>query len=276
MFDSLWLYHCGTMKLPQSMLMSGDDLPRSFVDMPFLALAGYHPEHGVVLVDAPYGHDGPKNMGSLLGSLLGASLMSFKPSWSVIPRLEQMGWRSSQVDHVLLTHMHYDHTGGMKELGHATFHVSSEEWNDATTVGAFDGLVRGYAISDYRALHAKMELFDNPENYQRDEPGHDIFGDGSVRAIALPGHTRGHTGYLFTMSDGRTILHAGDAVYDLRQLRESHGFGSMARSVSHDVSEAMFTVNELKRFTQEHPDVEIVCAHDIALGARCAGGPIKL
>ncbi len=276
MFDALWLYHCGTMKLPETMLMGGEQVSRGFVEMPFLALAGYHAEHGVVLVDAPYGHEGPKNIGSLVGTLLGASLMDFEPAWSVVPRLEAMGYRASQVDHVLMTHMHYDHTGGMKEVGHATFHVSREEWNTATTVGAFDGLLKGYAISDYRALHAKMSYFDSQRSYRMEEQGIDIFGDGSVLAISLPGHTRGHTGYLFRLGDGREIFHVGDAVYDLRQIHQNYGFGGMAQRVSHDVSEALFTVSTLRRFAQTNPDVELICAHDVALGARCADGPVKL
>lgn len=276
MFDYIWLYHCGYIQTPLSMLLQGEDLPRGFVKLPFMALAAYHEEHGVVLVDAPYGHDGPKNMGSLLGSLIGASLMKFEPSWSVIPRLEQMGLRSSQVNHILMTHMHYDHTGGMKELGHATFHLSREEWNDATTIGPLDGLMKGYAISDYRALHARMNTFDNRDEYDRHDEGIDLFGDGSVMAITLPGHTRGHMGYRFKLRDGRTIFHVGDSVYDLRQLTHRYGMGSMARRVSHDLPRAAFTMSELQRYHQENPEVMLVCTHDIGLGERCMHRPIKL
>lgn len=276
MFESIWLYHCGYANVPMSAVLSGDGVPRGFVKLPFMALAAYHEEHGVVLVDAPYGHDGPKNVGSLLGTLLGSLLIKFEPSWSVIPRLEQMNLRASQVDHVFMTHMHYDHTGGMKELGHATFHVSREEWNDATTIGPLDGLMKGYAISDYRALHAKMNTLDCDDDYQRNREGHDIFGDGSVHAISLPGHTRGHMGYRFNMKDGRTIFHVGDAVYDLRQITARHGMGSMGKNVSHNISQAMFTISELQRYHEENPEVLLTSAHDIALGERCLRGPIKL
>ena len=276
MIESLWVYHCGYLRVPRSLLMRGDTSPYDLVNMPLMALAARHSELGVVLVDAPYGHEGPKNVGGMLGALLNSSVMTFRPEWSIVPRLEQIGLRASQVEHVLMTHLHYDHTGGMKEISHATFHLNAKEWRAATTLSPLDALLKGYAVSDYRALHAKMEGLKLPERYDRRDQGLDLFGDGSVRAFSLPGHTIGHAGYLFTLRDGRRFFHVGDAAYDTRFISERHAQGALARVASFDLTEAHFTLSELQRYHDEEPEVEFICSHDLALGERCLENPIEL
>lgn len=271
MFEKIWIYHCGYCLAPSSWVMPGE--PTHRVKLPFMALAALHPEHGLVLVDAPYGHDGPRNVGALLGALLRATAVRFEDDWSVIPRIEQLGHRPSQVEHVLMTHLHYDHTGGMKELGHATFHVARREWNAATTARPFEALTQGYAVSDFRALNAHVAPFSSPERYDRADPGVDLLGDGSVRAIALPGHAVGHTGYLFTMRDGAQLFYVGDAAFDLRQITERAQLGPFPRRVAHKLAETQFTLSELQRFHEERPEVRLLCAHDVRLGASCMEGP---
>lgn len=276
MIDSLWLYHCGYATVPQSFLFRDQRADTPFVKLPFMALAAQHSELGLLLFDAPYGHDGPRNIG-MLGALISASsLLSFRPSWSIIPRLEQMGLRSSKVQHVLMTHLHYDHTGGMKELGHAQFHVSQREWEFARGVTRLQGLRSGYSLSDYRALHGKVRPFATPDAYDRHDPGFDLFGDGSVRAVSLPGHTIGHTGYLISLSDGRRFFHAGDAAYDLRQIFGRVEPGLMASTATWDKPTAAFTLSELQRFHEENQEVTLITSHDVALGERCLEGPVLL
>jgi glyoxylase-like metal-dependent hydrolase (beta-lactamase superfamily II) len=45
------------------------------------------------------------------------------------------------------------------------------------------------------------------------EGDHDLYGDGSIRLLATPGHTAGHQSVLVAPSEGPRVLIPGDAVY---------------------------------------------------------------
>ena len=107
-----------------------------------------------------------------------------------------------QPTHVLLTHCHFDHVGGVTALqeGGARVYCSKEE---KALVGTQADL---------------FEAFGAPRNpYRIDE----VFVDGeekilngiSVKAILTPGHTAGSCCYLFTEKDGGRYLFTGDTLF---------------------------------------------------------------
>ena len=275
MFERFWLFHCGYVRVPEAFVLGGGSM-RSRVVVPFMGAAAEHEEHGVVLLDAPYGHDGPRNAGSLLGRLLQWGVVEFERDWSIIPRLEQIGARPSQVDHILMTHLHLDHTGGMKELVHATFHVSAREWHHALSLTPVEAARQGYVLGDFRALQGRVESIVVPEELDAQDPGVDLFGDGSARAFSLPGHSVGHTGYLLQMRGGRRIFYLGDAVFSVRQITERRRFGLFPRAVGANMNQTLRTLGALQAWHERHPEVTLACAHDAALGERCMDQPITL
>lgn len=275
MIEQLWLFHCGYALIPES-AMFGDASSLSIKRLPIMAAMAFHPVEGPILIDAPFGHEGPHNVGALWGTILRNTFQTFKDEWSIIPRVEQLGIRPSEIHHVLMTHLHFDHTGGMKALGHATFHLQQREWTWANSLSSFDALAAGVAVADFRALHARTELFSLPDYFERDAVGHDLFNDGAITAIALPGHSPGHTGYRFKMADGRTIFYMGDAIFQVKHLTEGRPLGFFPKLVAGDLKMVEYTQGELVRYAQERPDELLACAHDFELGERCMAGPIKL
>lgn len=274
MLEQLWLFHSGWMRVPRSAFVAGAAL--SFPRLPMLAALAYHTEHGPILIDAPFGHEGPANAGSLLGALARTAGFQFEDEWSIVPRLEQLGFRPSEVHHILMTHLHVDHTGGMKELGHAHFHVSRTEWEFPLSLKPLAALREGYALDDFRAMRNRVELFDDPKPLQDDPDGLDIFGDGSIRAVGLPGHTPGHVGYRLIFDDGRRVFLVGDAAYCIEHVIERRGLGPMARRFGWDVDQAGQTLRSLRLYHDEHPDEVIVPSHDFEWGERCLDGPTPL
>lgn len=275
MIEQLWLFHCGYALMPES-AMFGDASPLSIRRLPMMAAVAFHTEHGPILIDAPFGHEGPHNVGALWGTILRHTLQTFKDEWSIIPRIEQLGIRPSEIHHILMTHLHFDHTGGMKALGHATFHINQREWNWANGLLSFDAFTAGVAVSDFRALHARTELFSLPDYFERDAEGHDLFGDGSIVALSMPGHSPGHTGYRFKLADGRSATFLGDAVFQLDHLRRSRPLGFLPKLVAGDFRMVQYTQGELERYVEARPDEVLICSHDLELGERCMAGPIKL
>ena len=62
--------------------------------------------------------------GRLLG---GAFRFTYSEGMDCRSRIEQCGVDPDTVEHGLLTHMHFDHTGGIADLDNTTFHVARSE-----------------------------------------------------------------------------------------------------------------------------------------------------
>ncbi len=273
MIETFWLFHCGYLRIPGRFLVAGD--PLEIRKLPFMAAVAVHSERGPILIDAPFGHEGPQNAGELLGNLLQRGGLMFRRPWGVIGRLESLGFRPAEVNDILLTHLHWDHTGGLKHLAHSNFHVSTREWADASRVTAIDAAKRGYAPSDYRALEGRMSLWDVSDE---DEVfgGADVFGDGSVEVVPLPGHTLGHVGYRLKMADGRTIFHVGDSIFCGNQVYERRDLGFMPRTLAVERPVAQTTLHKLRRWHDENPDAVVIASHDYDLVEECIDGPISI
>ncbi|MFB6351716.1 MAG: MBL fold metallo-hydrolase [Bradymonadaceae bacterium] len=271
MIERVWIFHCGTMSVPRPLVERGADF--ELARMPFLGALVEHRERGPILIDAPFGHEGPANFGRMSAGLLKTFGLEFLSSWSVAARLEQMGHRTSDIDDVLLTHLHGDHTGGLKTLGEATFHVSDIEWDFAREISSLSAMVNGYAPDDYTSLAPRVETFEMPPTLETAPEGLDLFGDGSIRAIGLPGHTIGHVGYRLTMADGRELFHVGDAVHSIDHIVDRREPGTFPRTFAHDITRMEESLRMLRLFRDDHSDISLISAHDFDWCETCLEGP---
>ena len=83
---------------------------------------------------------------------------------------------------VVLTHLHFDHAGGLTEIpASVPVVVQRAEWEAGQDRAAIE---RNFFIpSDYAATESELVLVDGD---------HDLLGDGSVELLSTPGHTPGH------------------------------------------------------------------------------------
>ncbi len=275
MFDKLWTFHCGYMRVPRGFILDGGGFER--ILLPFMGTLAHHTERGPVLFDAPFGHEGPSSLGRVVAGVLETLGLEFRAEWAVVPRIEALGFRPSEIDHVFMTHLHVDHTGGMKSLAEPTFHVSREEWAYARQLGSIRAAAEGYTPDDYRSLEERIEPFEAPDPLADDaEARHEIWDDGSLRAIGLPGHTSGHVGYELQFEGDRTVWHVGDAAFALTQITERDDFGYQPEMFAHDLSTAERTLEALRRYADDHPETMLINAHDHERAERAMDGPLAL
>ncbi len=274
MIEQFWIFHCGWFRIPRGAFEKGGGI--ELAKMPFLSALAYHSELGPIIIDAPFGREGPANAGEVFGSFMRKAGQKFRPQWGIVPRLEELGFRSSEVDHILMTHLHWDHTGGMKELAHARFTISRREWEHAVAMGPVEAVRSGYVQGDFRALESRVEQIDVPPSFDPSE-GVDLFGDGSIQAVDLPGHSVGHIGYRFRLTDGRTIFFAGDAAFTVPHVTDGRQLGIFPRLAAHDIEQARTTLQRLREWWRRSAATEIlVTSHDIDWGERCMGAPAPL
>jgi glyoxylase-like metal-dependent hydrolase (beta-lactamase superfamily II) len=181
-----------TARVPLTELYLHRGSPLKLVRCPCLAFVLRHPAAGAVLVDTGLGSGFER-------------------------RLLDRAIDPSEVETVLMTHLHLDHTSGMRLLENARFWISRREWRAAQgKLAAAKGVI-GHHLPD----EDRVELVDveNGEPHGPFASTVDVLGDGSVRLVSTPGHTPGHMSVLVRTASGEVLL-AGDAAYTLRNVRE--------------------------------------------------------
>lgn len=124
----------------------------------------------------------------------------FSPGEELTARLGQRGISVTDVDHIILSHLHFDHVGGNQEIPDARVTVQRAEWEAGHDQRMIDYGV--YNPDDY----------DHGHDVQQVEGEHDLFGDGRVLCLPTPGHTKGHQSLRVELASGPVVL-TGDCVY---------------------------------------------------------------
>jgi glyoxylase-like metal-dependent hydrolase (beta-lactamase superfamily II) len=112
-------------------------------------------------------------------------------------RLAGLGVDPDEITLAAVSHLHFDHCGGLVGLPNARLLVQGAEWDAAFEPGLVEYGV--FNPADFDLGHDR-ELLDGER---------DVFGDGSVRLVPTPGHTNGHQSLLI---ENRVLL-VGDACY---------------------------------------------------------------
>ena len=107
--------------------------------------------------------------------------------------LRQIGIAPSDIRYVAISHSHPDHIGNLALFPQAQLLVQRAEYDWPTPQGT-------------PRFPARPEVI-------RIEGDHDVFGDGSVRLIATPGHTPGHQSLLVRLKGTGAVLLTGDAAH---------------------------------------------------------------
>ncbi|MGV2980483.1 N-acyl homoserine lactonase family protein [Camelimonas sp. ID_303_24] len=109
-----------------------------------------------------------------------------------------IGLSPDDISHVVCSHLHTDHCGCNQFFTKAKIFIHEAELAAAR---APDGVRMGYLPADW----------DHPIPVELVREGHDLFGDGRIRLLHLPGHTPGAMGALVRLDRDGLFLLASDA-----------------------------------------------------------------
>ena len=140
---------------------------------------------------------------------------SQEPNESLPEQLKRLGYRCDDIRTVILTHLHEDHVGGLRDLPKAKVVVAKTEW-DARRMKIFGFIPMFYQPSFSFVEQWQHVSFDSGA-FHTFEQSEDLFGDGTVRLLPTPGHTPGHCCALMEMGDYQLLI-TGDCLYTLRHL----------------------------------------------------------
>jgi N-acyl homoserine lactone hydrolase len=232
--------------------------PRSrLTPVPIPAYLVEHPGAGPVLIDtglpAAVATEGARALGRAAAI---AARIEMEPQWAVAEQLRARGVDPIDVKVIVMTHLHYDHAGAVADFPQATFVVDAEEWRAARS----GGFTRGYArkLFDHRFDWREID-FDDPRVTSFASFGRtvDLFGDGSIRLLSTPGHTKGHMSVLLRLESGRELLLTADAAYARRTIEEE-----LVPVFVDDLHRYLRSLREIRRYLEQTPGAEVICGHD--------------
>jgi glyoxylase-like metal-dependent hydrolase (beta-lactamase superfamily II) len=209
-----------------------------------LAWVVRHPSAGVILIDTGMHADAATDLRRDFGLAMSVLFGGLKPVAPFDSQLRERGIEPGDVERVVMTHLHVDHTSGMRLLPNARFTIARREWAAATKPRA---AAKGY-VGHHLPPADRVDLvdFDGGDTV-------DLLGDGSIRLMPTPGHSPGHMSVL--VDD--CVLVVGDAAYTLESVHEQR-----LPLFTADDTRSRKTLRELKAFADTHPDAILVPTHD--------------
>lgn len=232
-----------------------------FIWVPIHAYLLEHPRQGLILIDAgicsAQAHRHREYYRGILRFVLDDDEYAQEPQETLSEQLKRRGYRCDDVRTVILTHLHEDHVGGIRDLPKAKVVVAKAEW-DARGMKLFGFIPMFYAPSFGSVAKWQHVTFDSGAFHTFDR-SEDLFRDGSVRLLPTPGHTPGHACALVEM-EGYRLLIAGDCLYTLRHLASAQVQAvRFSKRSGDEQAESIRRIAGLKRLL---PGLHLVVGHD--------------
>jgi glyoxylase-like metal-dependent hydrolase (beta-lactamase superfamily II) len=200
----------------------------------------------------------------------------FREEMTAVRQIKRMGFDPRDVRHIVLTHLDFDHAGGLDDFPGATVHMIDVERRAATAQKTWLD----------RQRYRPQQWSTQPQWHGYAAGGGDSwFGfervrqlDGLPPGIALVpliGHTFGHAGVAIERENG-WLLQAGDAYFFHAEMDErprcTPGLRFYQWMMEKDRHARRHNQDRLRDLRRQHgSEVEIFCSHDVVEFERLAG-----
>lgn len=221
------------------------------------ALLVEHPE-GRFLFDTGLGRTTPKAFAK--NRWVHRKLFDYEQLNPAIDQLTVAGYSADDIDFILPSHLHWDHTGGLPDFPDTPVWVPTEALSEAR-LGSRPSFLEGHL--DATAEWKELQLNDTP--YQGFDRSLDLFGDGRLVLVDLSGHTHGQVGMFIHLDSGRTLFLIGDTSWTMRGVEQGKPRPKIVRwlaPVDADFDKNLQVLRRIEDLSRRHPDWSIIPAHD--------------
>lgn len=205
---------------------------------------------GPALVDTGLGLQDYSNPTWFTHFFRAITVMPFDPSEAAVRMVRNHGYAPEEIQHIILTHMHFDHCGGLPDFPQANVHVHKREYEsfikgprrfkELAYIKRNNDPVRQWNL--YESSGEKWFEFDAIRL-----PGF----EPQIWLIPLFGHSHGHCGVAIQTQTG-WHFHCGDAGVDIKNNTAPDW---LIRTVLGP------HWPRLRAFAQSHPEIRLTASH---------------
>ncbi|MGB5213928.1 MAG: N-acyl homoserine lactonase family protein [Anderseniella sp.] len=173
--------------------------------------------------------------------------------------LARAGVAASDIRKAIISHLHFDHVGGIAQIPQADLLVCAREWAILSEPHPeHEWILREHIeIPGAKWQPIALEPTDDPL-FEGFDGIHDVGGDGSMILLPTPGHTAGSMSMLIRQDGWDPILLVGDLTYETALLEQDIVPGTGDR----DTLLASFA--KVRRLKSRLPGLVIVASHDFS------------
>ncbi|MDB4973415.1 MAG: fold metallo-hydrolase, partial [Myxococcaceae bacterium] len=236
----------------------------------------------LVLVDTGYGlQDVAHPRDRIAGFFRALMRPELREELTAIRQIERLGFAARDVRHIVLSHLDFDHAGGLDDFPHATVHLLAEEVRSASA--------RRTPLDKLRYRPQQWHTRNMWRPVTPDE-GDSWRGFSCVRQldglppelllVPLIGHTLGHAGVAIERPEG-TLFYAADAYFyhaemDLVRPRCTPGLELYQTMMEKDRRQRLLNQERLRALRKSAgTDLTLFCAHDVHEFERESGRPLE-
>lgn len=234
---------------------------------------------GLVLVDTGYGLKDVRRPTPRLSRLMRTMLnIHLREQETAVRQVEALGFSAPDVRHIVLTHLDFDHAGGLEDFPEAVVHVMGAELDTAHRCRTGVVSTRRYRPMQFDQVREWRRYADRGEPWFGFSAVRDLEGlPPEILMVPLRGHTFGHAGVAVQDGSG-WLLHAGDAYFHHKEVRRVHrrctpGLRAYQNLMEMDRTARMANQERVRALSMAHRgDISVICSHDTLEYEACAAG----
>lgn len=228
-----------------------------------------HPQEGIILYDTGY-HPRYNEQKKVFPEGIYPRLIPafLKEEDTALNQLKSLGKSADDVSWIVISHFHGDHIAGLLDFPKAKLLCLKSAFDSSFYQSRFQNLLNGFLPnlipSDF--LNRVIWIDDQPQFQKTNElnlsyPSFDIFRDGSMGAIELPGHKHGQVGLYFQDSYHGACLMVADAAWSAAAITEYRPPSPLALTIMDDRKQYLKTLKELNSLSHRRPDLNFIPSH---------------
>lgn len=231
---------------------------------------------GLVLVDTGFGlRDVADPHGRLSRTFLALLAPDLREETTAVRQIERLGFSPTDVRHIVLTHLDFDHAGGLDDFPGATVHMLAAERADAAMRASVLDRMR-YRPQQWSTRQRWRTYGPGGERWYGFERVRSLEGiTDDIVMLPLRGHTLGHAGVAVRGEHGWLLL-AGDAYFHHSEMEmDSHcplGLRIYQWIMEKDRAARLANQVKLRSLACTHGhQITLCCSHDREELLRLAG-----
>lgn len=230
----------------------------------------------LVLVDTGYGlRDIEQPRARLSPFFLALVKPELREEMTAVRQIQALGYSPKDVRHIVLSHLDFDHAGGLDDFPQATVHLLQTEIDSATAQTTLLDRMR-YRPQQWSSRAVwRGYSGTSGESWRGFECVRDLPGlPPELLLVPLVGHTLGHAGVAVQLPQG-WLFYVADAYFYHAEMhaepRCTPGLRLYQTMMEKDRPLRLHNQQRLRELARSHSDIALFCAHDVQELERMSG-----